>query len=208
MRHHRAEPLPIDDRTVLLLLEAIQTFEGRTLSYRALDVEQIGHVYEGLLERTVSRVEDVTLELEAGAQAKDARVTLGELESALVPGAWLSASGSMPPGGRGDLLTRLVDLARTSSARLALDTHGDEGRWEELFDNYPGGRPATPEEVADLMVFLASPRAGYITGTVVSRRSSMTRGLVRPTYAATTSLRPARPCPAPAAAAARADWPT
>jgi len=85
-RQHRAEPLPIDDRTVLLLLEAIQTFEGRTLSYRALDVEQIGHVYEGLLERTVSRVEDVTLELEAGAQAKDARVTLGEMESARLDG--------------------------------------------------------------------------------------------------------------------------
>jgi hypothetical protein len=85
-RQHRAEPLPIDDRTVLLLLEAIQTFEGRTLSYRALDVEQIGHVYEGLLERTVSRVEDVTLELEAAAQAKDARVTLGELESARLDG--------------------------------------------------------------------------------------------------------------------------
>ena len=85
-RQHRAEPLPIDDRTVLLLLEAIQTFEGRTLSYRALDVEQIGHVYEGLLERTVSRVEDVTLELEAGAQAKDARITLGELESARLDG--------------------------------------------------------------------------------------------------------------------------
>ena len=85
-RHHRAAPLPIDDRTVLLLLEAIQTFEGRTLSYRALDVEQIGHVYEGLLERTVQRVEDVTLELEAGAQAKDARVTLGEIESARLDG--------------------------------------------------------------------------------------------------------------------------
>ena len=85
-RQHRAEPLPIDDRTVLLLLEAIQTFEGRTLSYRELDVEQIGHVYEGLLERTVARVEDVTLELEAGAQAKDARVTLGELASARLDG--------------------------------------------------------------------------------------------------------------------------
>jgi hypothetical protein len=85
-RQHRAEPLPIDDRTVLLLLEAIQTFEGRTLSYRGLDVEHIGHVYEGLLERTVTRVEDVTLELEAGAQAKNARVTLGELESARLDG--------------------------------------------------------------------------------------------------------------------------
>jgi hypothetical protein len=43
-------------------------------------------VYEGLLERTVARVEDVTLELEAGASAKDARVTLGELESARLDG--------------------------------------------------------------------------------------------------------------------------
>jgi type I restriction-modification system DNA methylase subunit len=85
-RSDPAEPLPIDDRTVLLLLEAIQTFEGRTLSYRALDVEQIGHVYEGLLERTVRRVDDVTLELDSGAKAKSPRVTLGELESARMDG--------------------------------------------------------------------------------------------------------------------------
>jgi len=85
-RSDPAEPLPIDDRTVLLLLEAIQTFEGRTLSYRALDVEQIGHVYEGLLERTVKRVDDVTLELDSGAKAKSPRVTLGETESARLDG--------------------------------------------------------------------------------------------------------------------------
>ena len=81
-----AEPLPIDDRTVLLLLEAIQTFQGRALSYRALDVEQIGHVYEGLLERTVKRVDDVTLELDGGSKAKSPRITLGELESARLDG--------------------------------------------------------------------------------------------------------------------------
>lgn len=85
-RSDPAEPLPIDDRTVLLLLEAIQTFEGRTLSYRALDVEQIGHVYEGLLERTVKRVDDVTLELDSSAKAKNPRVTLGEIESARLDG--------------------------------------------------------------------------------------------------------------------------
>ena len=86
-RSDAAEPLPLDDRTVLLLLEAIQIFEGRTLSYRALDVEQIGHVYEGLLERTVRRVNDVTLELEGSAKAKNARVALGEIESARLDGA-------------------------------------------------------------------------------------------------------------------------
>lgn len=85
-RNDPAEPLPIDDRTVLLLLEAIQTFDGRTLSYRALDVEQIGHVYEGLLERTVQRVDDVTLELVGSAKAKNARVALGEIESARLDG--------------------------------------------------------------------------------------------------------------------------
>lgn len=99
-RSDRAEPLPIDDRTVLLLLEAIQTFQGRTLSYRALDVEQIGHVYEGLLERTVQRVDDVTLELEGSAKAKNARVALGEIESARLDGA-----------------ARIVDLLKERSER-------------------------------------------------------------------------------------------
>jgi NAD(P)-dependent dehydrogenase (short-subunit alcohol dehydrogenase family) len=52
--------------------------------------------------------------------------------------------------------------------RRALDLYGDESRHEELRAKYPGGRPATTKEVADLMVFLASPRAAYITGTVVT----------------------------------------
>lgn len=50
-------------------------------------MEQIGHVYEGLLERTVKRVDDVTLELDSGAKAKSPRVTLGEMESARLDGA-------------------------------------------------------------------------------------------------------------------------
>ena len=52
--------------------------------------------------------------------------------------------------------------------RRALDLYGDEGRHEELRAKYPAGRPATPQEVADLMVFLASPRAAYISGTIVT----------------------------------------
>jgi hypothetical protein len=81
-----ARPLPIDNRTVLLLLNAIQQFHGRTLSYRALDVEQIGYVYEGLLERTVKRVNEVTMELDATKNAKHPLVTLGAVESAALDG--------------------------------------------------------------------------------------------------------------------------
>jgi NAD(P)-dependent dehydrogenase (short-subunit alcohol dehydrogenase family) len=59
---------------------------------------------------------------------------------------------------------RMVKLMK----RRAVDWWGDEARWQELHAKYPGGRPASAEEVADLMVFLASPRAGYITGTIVT----------------------------------------
>ena len=52
--------------------------------------------------------------------------------------------------------------------RKAIDILDDEARWEELYDRYPGKRPATVKEVADLCTFLASPLAGYITGTVVT----------------------------------------
>lgn len=77
-----ALPLPIDNKTVLLLLDAVQLFRGRTLSYRALDVEQIGYVYEGLLERTAVKAKDVTLDLDATKNAKNPWVKLTELEEA------------------------------------------------------------------------------------------------------------------------------
>ena len=59
---------------------------------------------------------------------------------------------------------RMVRLMK----RRATDLFGDEGRWRELYERYPAGRPATAAEVADLMVFLASARAAYITGTIVT----------------------------------------
>ncbi|EIX9393604.1 ATP phosphoribosyltransferase regulatory subunit [Klebsiella pneumoniae] len=85
-KNDTAVPLPIDNRTVLLLLEAIQVFQGRTLSYRALDVEQIGYVYEGLLERTVRRADEVTLELNATRKAQSPWITLAELDSVCMDG--------------------------------------------------------------------------------------------------------------------------
>jgi len=89
-RDTSAAPLPIDNRTVLLLLNSLQILEqsggALLLSYRALDVEQIGHVYEGLLEHTVARVPHVTLGLQGSQKAKNPNVALAELESASLDG--------------------------------------------------------------------------------------------------------------------------
>lgn len=45
---------------------------------------------------------------------------------------------------------------------------GDESRYMESFKHMPFGRPATVEEVAPMVVFLASDRSNYISGTVVT----------------------------------------
>ena len=56
----------------------------------------------------------------------------------------------------------------TTPARLrALATLGDEGRWEELMQGLPFGRLMDAEEVANLVVFGSSERAGYLSGTVI-----------------------------------------
>ena len=123
-----AKPLPIDNRTVLLLLEAIQQFQGRTLSYRALDVEQIGYVYEGLLERTVKRTAEVTLELNGTKNAKAPWVKMAELESARLDGAERLAellqerSGSSASRVHNDLAKPVDD---TLADRLLAACHGD-----------------------------------------------------------------------------------
>ncbi len=58
---------------------------------------------------------------------------------------------------------RMVTQARTN-AKLKL---GDEERWAETLTGLPFGRPIEAAEIADLAVFLASPRGHYINGTVV-----------------------------------------
>jgi hypothetical protein len=62
-----ARPPAVDDRTVLRMLRAVQYVviggERRRLTFRALDVEQIGYVYEGLLELEVRTATETVLGL-------------------------------------------------------------------------------------------------------------------------------------------------
>src|SRR4029077_10875714 len=50
--------------------------ETRRLSFRALDIEQIGHVYEGLLDHTARRATETVLGLDG---KEDPEVALSEL---------------------------------------------------------------------------------------------------------------------------------
>ncbi len=90
-----AQPLPINNRTVLHLLEALQFLqmrlpggggtEPRRLSFRALDIEQIGHVYEGLLDHTARRAVSTVVGLR-GSGGDDVEVELATLETKAAEG--------------------------------------------------------------------------------------------------------------------------
>lgn len=128
-----AEPLPIDNRTVLLLLNALQKLAKRdgaqTLSYRALDVEQIGHVYEGLLERTVSRVSDVTLGLKGAGKTKTPDIRLSELESARFDGPERLVAFLKEKAGLSDsAIRRALTAEPTSELQRALSQACDGDR--------------------------------------------------------------------------------
>src|SRR6266540_963923 len=84
-----ADPLPISNRVVLHLLEALQILrmrvrdgapvEARRLSFRALDIEQIGHVYEGLLDHTAIRATEPVLGL-TGTRDQEPEIPLDVLD--------------------------------------------------------------------------------------------------------------------------------
>ncbi len=65
----------------------------------------------------------------------------------------------------GPVLTDRVEmLGRKRAARL----YGDENRWKESFAKMPHGRPATPDEIAATVVFLACDLSSYTSGTIVT----------------------------------------
>jgi len=197
-----ARPLPIDNRTVLLLLEAIQQYEGRTLSYRALDVEQIGYVYEGLLERTVGRTERVTVELAGGKGAKKTLYALEELEALHQRGGEalaeaLSGADAIKRGGgaiRKDL-ERSVDAVQAN--RLLTACAGDEGLRDRalpflnLLRTDPWGYPLIYPEGAFIVTTGSDRRE---TGTHYTPKS-LTGRIVETTLEPVTYVGPAEGLP-------------
>lgn len=64
-------------------------------------------------------------------------------------------------------LTRTDRMERQARTRAQLAGR-DPDDWPQMLGRLPFDRPAEPEEVADVVAFLASPRAAYVSGTVVT----------------------------------------
>jgi 3-oxoacyl-[acyl-carrier protein] reductase len=70
---------------------------------------------------------------------------------------------------------RLNELAAAQAAKRGISPAEVRRDWEK---SIPAGRLARPEEIADLIAFLASDRAGYLTGTSILVDGGHIRALV------------------------------
>ncbi len=61
-------------------------------------------------------------------------------------------------------MQRLLTLMKTRAEA----EFGDPDRWQSYLSGLPASRAATVEEVADVVVFMASERASFMSGTVVT----------------------------------------
>ncbi len=152
-----AQPLPISNRTVLHLLEALQFLqmripgggvEPRRLSFRALDIEQIGHVYEGLLDHTARRAMSTVLGLK-GSGGDDVEVELTTLEAKATESEQVlveylkERTGRTPAALRSDL--RRADPPNPSFLQAACAGHDGlyarVARFAHLLRNDSSGHP-------------------------------------------------------------------
>ncbi|MGN6580889.1 MAG: SDR family oxidoreductase [Bordetella sp.] len=95
-----------------------------------------------------------------GAAANAALIAFTRALGGQAPDHGVRVFGVNPSRTRTD---RVVALAR----QKAQVRFNDPERWEETLTGLPFHRLMEPSEVADLVVFGCSPRAGYLSGTVI-----------------------------------------
>lgn len=93
-----------------------------------------------------------------------ANAGLGAFTQAMGKGAaafGVRVLGVHPPATRTDRIVPLIKAA-------AKEKLGDENRWQELVGTGSFGHMIEPEQVADMVAFLASARAGKLSGVMVN----------------------------------------
>ena len=204
-----SSPLPVDDRTMLHLLDALQQLEGQGRAPLAqlppaLDVEQIGHVYEGLLDHGCVRADEVVVGLD-GKEGDEPELPLSRLEGAL---------------GRGqDALVELVaeGVGADAATRCRRSSSSSLGRRTSARCRRPAGTTTSSRAGASLppapaarprglpMVF--PPGSLYVTQTAERRDSG--HGLHDAQLADEVvqyALEPLVYAPGPAQSADRSEW--
>jgi hypothetical protein len=115
----------VSDEVVFRVLDKLVIFEGQRLSYRTLDVEQIGSVYEALMGYHVVRTQAPAVRMKPS-------------------GVWLSVEEAMaePPARRAKWLKEEIGMVKAQAEKLAEDLQAaktDETRREALL-TYAKGR--------------------------------------------------------------------
>jgi very-short-patch-repair endonuclease len=109
----------VDDETVFRVLQRLLVFQGQRLSYRALDVEQIGAVYEALMGYHVVRLAGPSVCL------KGAKVWVTASELLAQPpaqrAAWVADTAALPKSAAAKLGDALKAAATEAEALAALD---------------------------------------------------------------------------------------
>ena len=132
------EPIAVDNRTVLHLLESLQIlrikvagggFEPRRLSFKAIEVEQIGHVYEGLLDHQAVRSPSTVLGLE-GTKNKEPEILLEELEALAALGEDALLKFLKKETGRGEAALKKLLIFDSAEALSNINlSHYEESRY-------------------------------------------------------------------------------
>lgn len=133
------ERCQIDNRVTLHLMDALEFLqirvpgggrEKRRLSFRALGVEQIGHVYEGLLDHTAVRAEEPVVGL-TGKETEEAEVPLSVLEANRDDlGKFFKKAKIKVAGNVEKLLKQPLDMLKASKLRVACA--GDEDLYQRV----------------------------------------------------------------------------
>ena len=134
--------LTVSDRVMLHVLSSLQTArlkgEARRLSFRDIDVEQIGYIYEGLLGYTCERAEETILGLlgKDGKDGEEPEVPLSVLESlaekhnkdiAKAVVAWLKEHQPGAQSPTVGVLTKALAAEDPDAERALLAVTRDEG---------------------------------------------------------------------------------